>query len=130
MASGITENQIDIANTQKLLDQWVKNYDPKKDVPGLTNAKRNYFVRLDNSLKGLLSAEGAVIAAKNASTGALEQTGTVGQSDYVNIIQVPNVRLLLLGTDNFGRDVLTELARATGVSMQIGLVEKRPSRPR
>ncbi|HRT97183.1 MAG TPA: ABC transporter permease, partial [Planctomycetota bacterium] len=32
------------------------------------------------------------------------------------------VRVLPLGTDNFGRDVLTELVRATAVSLEIGLV--------
>jgi peptide/nickel transport system permease protein len=32
------------------------------------------------------------------------------------------VRLLLLGTDNFGRDVLTELVSATGTSLMIGIV--------
>ena len=32
------------------------------------------------------------------------------------------MRVLPLGTDNFGRDVLTELVKATGVSLQIGLV--------
>ena len=122
VADGIPENEIDINNTAQLLDQWVKNYDPKKNVPGMTNAKRNYFIRLDTSLKGLLSTEGAIIAGKNADTGALEQTGTVKQSDYVNISQVANVRVLPLGTDNFGRDVLTELVRAAGVSLEIGLV--------
>jgi len=122
VASGIAENEIDITNTQKLLDQWVNNYSPKKDIAGMTNARRNYFVRLNESLKGILSAEGAIIAAKNASSGALEQTGTIGQSDYVNITQVPNVRLLLLGTDNFGRDVMTELVSATGTSLMIGIV--------
>jgi len=35
---------------------------------------------------------------------------------------VANVRVLPLGTDNFGRDVLTELVRATAVSLEIGLV--------
>ena len=44
------------------------------------------------------------------------------QTDYVNINQVPNVRVLPLGTDNFGRDVLTELVSATGTSLKIGLV--------
>ena len=32
------------------------------------------------------------------------------------------MRVLPLGTDNFGRDVLTELVKATGVSLQIGFV--------
>jgi len=122
VADGIPENQIDINNTKALLDQWEKNYDPKKSFPGMTYAKQRYYLRLNTSLQGLLSTEGVSIAAKNADTGALEETGTVKQSDYVNINQVPNVRILPLGTDNFGRDVLTELVKATGVSLQIGFV--------
>lgn len=122
VAVGIPENEIDITNTQALLDQWEKNYDPTQKIAGMTNAQRNYYIRLNNSLKGLLSTEGASIAAKNAETGALEETGVVAQSDYVNVNQVPNVRVLPLGTNSFGRDVLTELVKATGVSLQIGFV--------
>ncbi len=118
----IPETEIDILDTAKFLDQWVNNYDPKANIPGLTNAKRNYYIRLNSSLQGLLSTEGATIAAKNPQTGAMEQTGIVNQSDYVNIGQVANVRVLPLGTDNFGRDVLKELVAATGVSLQIGLI--------
>lgn len=122
VAVGIPENEIDITDTQALLDQWEKNYDPTQKIAGMTNAKRNYYIRLNNSLKGLLSTEGASIAAKNAETGALEETGVVAQTDYVNINQVPNVRVLPLGTNSFGRDVLTELVKATSVSLQIGFV--------
>ena len=122
VADGIPENEIDINNTEVLLDQWKKNYDPKVKIAGMTNAKRNYYIRLNASLEGLLSTEGAIIAVKNADTGVLEETGSIAQSDYVNISQVANVRVLPLGTDNFGRDVLTELVKATGVSLQIGLV--------
>jgi len=122
VADGIPENQIDITDIQKLLDQWENNYDPAKKIAGMTNAKRNYFIRLNSSLKGLLSTEAAIIAVRNAETGALEETSVVEQSDYVNIRQVPNVRVLLLGTENFGRDVLTELVAATGVSLRIGFV--------
>lgn len=52
VAAGIPESEIDIADTAKLLDQWFANYDQKKNVPGMTNAKRNYYIRLNNSLKG------------------------------------------------------------------------------
>jgi peptide/nickel transport system permease protein len=121
-ADGIPAAEIDITNTQKLLDQWVKNYDPKKNIPGMTNAKRNYFIRLNNSLKGLLSTEGAIIATNNAQTSTLEQAGTVKQTDYVNVGQIANVRFLPFGTDNFGRDVLTELVAAIRVSLVIGFV--------
>jgi peptide/nickel transport system permease protein len=119
---GVPADQIDVVDTESLLNLWNKNYDPGKNVPGLTNAKRNYYIRLDSSLKGLLSTQAAVIAAPNAQTGALEQTGTINQADFVNVGQVANVRVLPLGTDNFGRDVLTELVRAAGVSLEIGFV--------
>jgi peptide/nickel transport system permease protein len=122
LADGISENEIDITDTEKLLEQWVNNYDPKLKLPGMTNAKRQYYGRLDNSLKGLLSTEGVTIAVENPQTGTLEKAGTVDQSDYVNISQVPNVRVLPLGTDNFGRDMLTELVSATGTSLKIGFV--------
>lgn len=122
VADGIPEDEIDVENTERLLEQWGNNYDPIKRVPGMTNAKRNYFIRLNTSLQGLLATEGAVIAAVDPQTGSLGQTNTVKQSAYVNISQVPNVRWLPFGTDNFGRDVLTELVAATGVSLQIGFV--------
>lgn len=122
VADGISQDQIDMNDTKQLLTLWASNYDPKQDVPGLTNAKRNYYIRLNTSLQGLLSTEGATLAAKNPQTGALEPTGLVSPSDYVNIGQVANVRVLPLGTDNFGRDVLTELVMAIRVSLVIGLV--------
>jgi peptide/nickel transport system permease protein len=122
VAAGVPESEIDVTDTEKLLNQWENNYDPKKNIPGMTNAKRNYYARLNKSLQGILSTEGVSIAVKNAETGALNETGFVNQSDYVNIDEVSNVRVLPLGTDNFGRDVLTELVKATGVSLQLGLV--------
>lgn len=122
VAVEIPEAEIDITDTAKLLDQWVTNYDPAQNIAGMTNAKRNYYIRLNKSLQGLLSTEGISIAVKNADTGALEETDVVAPSDYVNINQVPSVRVLPLGTDNFGRDVLTELVAATRVSLQIGFV--------
>jgi peptide/nickel transport system permease protein len=122
MASGVSDTEIDTIDTPKLLNLWVNNYDSTKKIPGMTNAKRNYYARLDNSLKGLLSTEGITIAQINPQTSTLEQIGSVGSSDYVNISEVANVRILPFGTDNFGRDVLTELVAATSVSLQIGFV--------
>lgn len=122
VAAGLSATEIDTTDTEKLLGQWENNYDAKKSIPGLTNAKRNYYVRLNTALKGLLSVEGAIVAAPNAQSGALEQTGLVNQADYMNVNQVANVRVLPLGTDNFGRDMLTELVSATRTSLQIGFV--------
>jgi len=122
VADGIPATEIDTANTVKLMDQWTKNFDPTKTFPGMTFARQRYYQRLDTSLKGILATGGAIIAAQNPQTGALEQIGVVNQTDYVNLSQIANVRVLPLGTDNFGRDVLTELVKAAVVSLQIGLV--------
>ncbi|MFZ6026995.1 MAG: ABC transporter permease [Chloroflexota bacterium] len=122
VAYGVAENEIDIADTEKLLELWTNNYDSKAKIAGMTNAKRNYYIRLDASLDGLLSTEDVIVAAKNAESGALEEKGLVAQTDYANINEVASVRVLPLGTDNFGRDVLTELVAATRVSLQIGFV--------
>jgi len=122
VAYGMAEGEIDTQNTAQLLEQWVQHFDPKAKIPGMTNAKRNYYIRLNDSLEGLLSTEDAIIAAKDAETGALQEAGLVAQTDFVNVTQVANVRVLPLGTDNFGRDVLTELVAATRVSLQIGFV--------
>lgn len=122
LATGVPENEIDLQDTAKLLEQWATYYDPAAKISGMTNAKRNYYIRLNNSLDGLLSTEGAIIANNDPETGALEEKEIVAQTDFVNVSEVPNVRILPLGTDNFGRDVLTELVSATGTSLVIGFV--------
>jgi peptide/nickel transport system permease protein len=122
VASAIPADEIDTTDTAKLLEQWAIYYDPKVSIPGMTNAQRNYYIRLNASLQGILSTEGVIVAADNPETGGLEAVGTVEQTDYANVGEVPNVRVLPLGTDNFGRDVLTELVTATAVSLLIGFV--------
>ena len=91
VAYGIPENEIDSQNTEKLLEQWVNSYDPTEKIAGMTNARRNYFIRLDESLHGLLATEGAIIAEINTETEVLEEVGSIEQTDYVNISEVPNV---------------------------------------
>jgi peptide/nickel transport system permease protein len=122
VADGIPADQIDTTDTKSLLDLWTKNYDPNKELPGMTYAKTRFYQRLNTSLQGVLSTQGVTIADTGTVTGTLQAKGTVGQTDYVNVRDVPNVRLLLLGTDNFGRDILPELVSATGTSLLIGLV--------
>ena len=122
VAFGLPEDEIDIENTEQLLTQWEANYDPNLRLPGMTFARQRYFQRVNASIAGLLSTEGAIIAARNAETGDLEETGVVKLTDFANINDVANVRLLPLGTDNFGRDITTQLVAAAGISLLIGLV--------
>ncbi len=121
VAYGIPEEQIDVNDIKALLDIWFENYDPNESL-GMIYAKQRYYQRLNDSIRNLLSIEGVILAEKNPETGELQEVGIVNQTDYVNIDEVANVRVLPLGTDNFGRDVLTELVRATAVSLEIGLV--------
>lgn len=118
----IKEGDIDIADTEALLALWDANFDPKLRFQGMTNADRNYFIRLNKNVQGVLSLEPAIIADVDPETGELTEKGSVPQNVYVNVDDVANVRRFPLGTDNFGRDVLTELVSATRVSLQIGLV--------
>lgn len=122
LAFGIPEEEIDIEDTEALINMWEKNFNATLKLPGMTSARRKYFGRLDASLDGLLSTEGVTIMVKDPETGELVEKGFVAQTDYVNIGKVPNVVILPLGTDNFGRDMLTELVSATGTSLKIGFV--------
>lgn len=122
VAAGVPEGDIDTTDAAKLMELWTNNYDPARKITGMTYAKQMAYQRLNNSVQGVLSTEGLIIAAPNPASGALEQSGGVAQTAYVNVGDVPNVRVLPLGTDNFGRDVLTELVAALGTSLQIGFV--------
>lgn len=122
VAYGVAEDEIDIEDTEKLLALWEANYNPDLQLPGMTFARQRYFQRVNASIRGLLSTEGAIIAERNPETGELQEKSIVKQSDFANISQVANVQWLLLGTDNFGRDVMTQLVAATAVSLIIGLI--------
>lgn len=120
--AGVDTSNLDIEDTDAMMDLWNANYDPDTKIKGMTKAKTNYFRRLNNSIKELQSADVIVLADTNAETGELEETGQVNKNDYVNVNSVVNVKVLPLGTDNFGRDVLKELVSAIGTSILIGLL--------
>lgn len=122
VAFGIPEDQIDVEDTQTLLDLWFNNFDSTLKFPGMTSAKRKYYARLDKTLTSMLSGEDLIVMQKNAETGELEQVAEIKDTDYVNISDVVNVKALLLGTDNYGRDMLTELVSACGTSLLIGII--------
>ncbi len=118
---GMPDEAVDTGNTQVLLRLWWNNYDETVRLE-MTSAKRKFYVRLNEKVRGLLNSENLVIMQPNPDTGALEEKMTVTDSDYVNVDDIANVRVLPLGTDNFGRDVLGELASAAATSMGIGLI--------
>ncbi len=118
----VPESDIDVTNAEALLELWNQNYDPEKKVKGLTSAKRKSYRRLDNSIKDALKNADMIIAEEDSESGELKELKTVEGTSFVNTKDIVNKRTFLLGTDNFGRDVLTELVAATAVSLRIGLV--------
>lgn len=121
-AVGIPEGDIDIKDTEKLLTLWWGNYDPTIRPQGMTKAVRNYYERLNKRLESIKSPEDIIIANADGETGELAAMSVITDTDYINIGDIPNVRILPLGTDNFGRDVLKELVSAAKTSIRIGLI--------
>ena len=121
-AAGVSIEDLEMEDTETLLALWQDNYDPALRVSGMTKAKRNYYERLDISLKNALITHNKIIAETVDETGGLEIRKEIRDTDYVNVKNVANVLRLHLGTDNFGRDVLKELASAIKTSILIGII--------
>lgn len=119
---GLTEADIDTDDVEGLIGLWEANYSADAQQKGLTASKKKYYVRLNNSIDGILLDNDVIIARENLETGELEQSATVGSREFVNTKDVANRRTFILGTDNFGRDVLTELVQATKTSLRVGII--------
>lgn len=120
-AMDVDVSGLDISDTEALLEVWFANYDSTARPEGMTNAQRNYYVRLNNNLLSMSTAESLMVTQPD-DEGEPEEVAEISDTDYVNVNDVANVITLPLGTDNFGRDVLKELVSAIGTSLLIGLV--------
>lgn len=117
----VDQSEIDINDVQSLLKLWQTNYDPKAEQKGLLAAEKANYVRLNNRINKLLTRGDPYIAYENEN-GELESDKAIDSKTFVNIDDIINKRTFIMGTDNFGRDVLTELVAALGTSLKIGLV--------
>lgn len=118
--AGVAEADIDVTDAESLVALWDAHYDPEVKE-GLTTAKRKYYARLTDSIATARKASGMIIAEKNEE-GALEAVKTISEKDYINTSDISSKRTFILGTDNFGRDVMTELVAAIKSSLLIGVV--------
>ena len=112
---------LDYMDTEALMDLWRANYDDSARPAGMTKAERNYYKRLNASLSSM-GAGGQMKVFENDAAGEEQQIATITPEDYVNVKNVANTKTLVLGTDNFGRDVLKEMVSATRTSIMIGLI--------
>ena len=120
---GLPEEAIDIEETEDLLQLWWNNFTEETNQGlDIISARRRFFVRLNNKLAGLFDSENLLVLQTDPETGEQSEKLEVSDTDYVNVGDVANVRTLVLGTDNFGRDMLKELVAAARVSIMIGLI--------
>lgn len=120
--AGVDEKSIDVTDTESMIELWNANYDPDLKAKGMTSAKRKSYRRLNSAIEDALKNSDLIIAEKDAETGELEEVKKIKGTSFVNTKDIVNKRTFVLGTDNFGRDVLTELVSATKVSLRIGLI--------
>ena len=121
IAMEIDVSELDMEDTDALLDLWTSKYTEDAKPAGMTKAQRVYYRNLNRSIQKLLAGDEKILAVENEE-GVLEESKKILKTDYVNVRDVANVKSLPLGTDNFGRDVLKELVSAAGTSIKIGLI--------
>jgi ABC-type dipeptide/oligopeptide/nickel transport system permease subunit len=117
----VKKSEINISDVAALVKLWNKNYNLNADQTGLLAAEKQQYIRLNDKINKLTSSADVYIATKN-NEGELESNSPLDSQAFVNTKDILNKKTLILGTDNFGRDVLTELVAAMGTSLKIGLV--------
>jgi len=120
MAYGLPEEEIDLEDSEALLQLWKNSYDPELRFDNMTSAARKHVQRTVIKIDQLMEDSDIIIAEE--TDAGLSQTGAIGGNEYINVSQIANVRVLPLGTDNFGRDVMKEMIAALGNSLFIGLL--------
>lgn len=118
----VSSKEINNMKTEDMVTLWEKKYDDSVKQPGMLASKRKFYERLDKTLAGLLADNDIILADKDKESGELKESGKITSEEFANIKDISNKRTFLLGTDNFGRDVLSELVAATVTSLKIGLI--------
>ena len=123
-AKGVDVTGLDTSNDrfEDLIAAWKANYDEadakKNKYEGFaTQAQRNALKRLDRTSERIPPRHD-----RDQGRGRQRICSRGRIRDYVKVDEVANAITLPLGTDNFGRDTLTELVKATGISLIIGLI--------
>lgn len=117
----VKKSDININDVAALVKLWNANYSATAAQTGLLYAQKQQYIRLNNQINKLINSGDQYIATKN-DQGQLDAKNPIDTQAFVNAKDIINKKTFVLGTDNFGRDVLTELVSAMGTSMKIGLV--------
>jgi len=107
----IDEADIPVDDAAALVEFWNANYDSTIKQKGLTNAKKQYYRKLATRMSTILETSNIIIAAE-AEDGTLEESKSLPFTAFTNVDDITSKKTFILGTDNFGRDMLKELAHA------------------
>ena len=83
---------LDINDTDALLDLWFANYDSSLKLKGMTNAKKNYYKRLDRSIREIRAADTFTLMHPDEDSGELVKRSDISKTDYINVGQAPAAR--------------------------------------
>ncbi|MCL2233421.1 MAG: ABC transporter permease [Treponema sp.] len=120
---GFNPGSLDVNDKESLIHAWNANYDPGNRIAGMTLAAHNENVRFHQRLQSVLCEDGVILAVRGEDGSLVEDTANAIHTQYfVNVNSIINVHFFPLGTDNFGRDVLTQLLSAVLVSLRLGII--------
>jgi len=114
---------LSIDDSATLLSTWLNTYDPDERIEGMIRAERNEFMRMNNRIQAMIRGEdGLIVARMEDGELVIDEYNAFDSRDFVNMNNVANVFRFPLGSDNFGRDVMTQLMSAVLVSLRLGLI--------
>ena len=105
-----------------LLILWDEHYDPEERIQAMTRADHNAFVRFNQRLQTSLDETGIILATMGEDGLEIDERHAVHSQDFIQVRSVVNTHFFPLGTDIFGRDMLTQLLSAVLVSLRLGLI--------
>lgn len=119
--AGYTEEDLDPDDIYTTVNAWIEKYDFDLMPKTIKKSERNKYNAIDKKVATVLSETSLIVANENEE-GVLEESSKVGVKSYVNVKDIASKYTFILGADNFGRDVLTELASSILTSLKIGIV--------
>lgn len=119
-SAGLDISELDKNDSEAIIEYWDAHFEEAINAAKLKKSQKRDLRLLDSRIQALKAGDTyKVIEETDEET---IEVGTITKTDYVNAKKVINTRNLLLGTDNFGRDVLKELVAGAKTSLRIGLI--------
>ena len=118
----LSASEVDVTDIAGLLELWESCYDPEAKYDGMLNSEKVFLNNVAKKMEEALQGSAAMGIAETDEEGNVSISQEISSEQYARVSEITNQRTFLLGTDNFGRDVLTELVAAAKSSVFIGLV--------